>query len=291
MINYSLIHIGDTIRLLSLSVVPGVARGHGLRDYLPADKLPWGEVAGTARVGCYAEDGTYLPEGMPGAVTNKVAKFNPNHDERGRFATADGSSAAADGGTDLNSALARAQETARGLGYDPNKIRLASNPPPEVQYGGNTHVPSAAANLKDDTIDLYPTIVDEDLEDIITHEVMHQKWGKVFEVANHQRLNPRGNQEVYREIGRVLEDQRIELMERDGVSDYSIGWWKEVRAGRAPVQTAVHETLAEIARLSLHTEMPRALKEGPWGQLYASVIRLYPTVANWTPPPPKGLFR
>jgi len=68
---YSLIHPADeegVIRLMSLSLLPGGGRGHGFKDYRVDDRLPWGEIAGHAKVGCYNVDGTIRPYGMPGSV-------------------------------------------------------------------------------------------------------------------------------------------------------------------------------------------------------------------------------
>ena len=39
--------------------------------------------------------------------------------------------------------------------------------------------------------------------------------------------------------------------ESDGLSDYSFNWWKAWKEGKATTHLAMHETLAEMARLKL----------------------------------------
>ena len=65
---YSLITVDGVYRLMSLSLLPGGGRGHGFKDYGPDELLPWGQRAADTKLGCYNEDGTFRPYGMPGSV-------------------------------------------------------------------------------------------------------------------------------------------------------------------------------------------------------------------------------
>ncbi len=66
-----------------------------------------------------------------------------------------------------------------------------------------------------------------------------------------------------------------ELVEMDGVTDYSVLWWQEYKAGRVPLRKAMHETVAEIAgeRAGIWVEEPHFTPI--WREFTAALRTIY----------------
>ncbi|MET0721795.1 MAG: hypothetical protein ABWY64_13290, partial [Tardiphaga sp.] len=76
---------------------------------------------------------------------------------------------------------------------------------------------------------------------------------------------------VYNAWQEYYQSKVRELHEQDGVSEYSESYWGAVKAGEGDAHSAVHETLAEIARFDAQGIADRlvAVKERPaWVAFY-----------------------
>lgn len=86
---------------------------------------------------------------------------------------------------------------------------------------------------------------------------------------------------IYAAIGSL--DTRP-LAEDDGITDYSREWWAEAeKKGGDWTRSAIHETLAEMARLEWEGSLDRLLwyKESKiWKPLYQAVQKFYPEVSK-----------
>jgi hypothetical protein len=133
---------------------------------------------------------------------------------------------------------------------------------------------------------------------VLSHEVMHYKFqhaldefnGELDEIMHDERngsdsvIKPDGSvleqyaqdYPVYAAMNELMSNKHQELQDSDGVTSYSREWWKEYLDGKAPLRNAIHETLAEIARLDETDESMLEVKK-PWMDLYRKVNTLYRT--------------
>jgi hypothetical protein len=104
-------------------------------------------------------------------------------------------------------------------------------------------------------------------------------WGPDYEKNTYAsgELRPGKEKEfpVYAEFYPVIEagDVMQKLRDGDGVTNYSKMWWKEHNDGKADVQQAVHETLAEMA--AQHEQTGKIPGTAVWRKLYSAVNRVY----------------
>jgi hypothetical protein len=145
----------------------------------------------------------------------------------------------------------------------------------------------------------------ETVRGIAAHEVMHQKFQEVLDAYGAERErqtkdNRGGDKWIMKPDGELREEFRADypvyaalepvmyrggqwdkLREADGVTDYSRSWWKAFEDGKADIQQAYHETLAEIAygeEAKRSGQQPR-LGEAPaaavWKRVYRTVNQIY----------------
>lgn len=150
--------------------------------------------------------------GDPAEMVKKSAsleKFNPYHDERGRFSSAPGGGGSSmpkgdyyedrRGDRALSSSVrsaefkAAAKKVAAVLGYDENKIVVDAGQPPTYDIPGHKFRAAGTADLNTGIITLYSEgvtvgISDRALEGLVAHEIMHQKYEKFRKDAESERI-------------------------------------------------------------------------------------------------------
>ena len=163
---------------------------------------------------------------------------------------------------------------------------------------------AGAAILNEDRIIIYPDQLHNQvaIKGIVSHEIQHVKFETVMRARGEesQRMmadtrdvmrpdgtirdgtRPADNGASYvkeyplvSEFAPLLEGKAWEsLVKDDGVSEYSEKWWNEWKAGKAGTWSAVHETIAEMARLkkTYGEEVPHT---AAWEKLYITVNRIY----------------
>ena len=143
----------------------------------------------------------------------------------------------------------------------------------QFDYAGSAHRTTGE-------IVLYPDVMQPaSVSSVSAHEIMHVKWQRVFDAyraeEERQRKDDRGgNKWIMRPDGELREEYRADypvyarlwnlievqkLSEDDGITDYSRDWWKAWHVNTADSQQAVHETLAEMARLDWEGVLPRLI--------------------------------
>jgi HK97 family phage portal protein len=233
-----------------------------------------------------------------------AAKFNPNHDDRGRFDTGDGGGG---GGSGSNSGQHNAERSAlithfarfdakHTHDYDPNLILIKSDSP-QFTLNGKQFNAAGLAHISGDRlgqIELFPSAIHDDgqgspiraTKQILAHEIMHQKFQAFLNEADSSQKS-------------VV--NHTALQRADGVSDYSYEYWKAYADSRSQVDgstaslnnaktalnLAVHETLAEIARAKV-----KAGRDNYWpdhmGERIISYREKFPSKDGSTDKPPQS---
>jgi phage-related protein (TIGR01555 family) len=223
--------------------------------------------------------------------------------------------------------LTRAHEVATKLGYPTEMVKIGAEDDPDRYFtlNGTIHMAAALAHTRPGgsndtpigTIKLYASgLTEKSLDGTVAHEVMHQKWQKVWDQYEKQRDDffeepdlPDDIEEAkdkdgflkspYKEKYPIFSELSVimyggetygenwdRMKKEDGVTAYSKEWWTkwESTESKGALDSAVHETLAEIARLDFESEAAGngsvvdrmlKLKDGPWGALYKAVQKHY----------------
>jgi len=166
-----------------------------------------------------------------------------------------------------------AYKYARANRFSPAMIHFKKDSDAEwFNLNGKFYKTAGVAHLGRGTIDLYPgKMTPEQFEPLVAHEVEHHK---VQFFLNEQRreleeiikspeygkrkkgpMLPSGKlRPEYRDkypavdaYDRLVGDHYEQLKTEDGVSDYSRDWWAAYKNGKASIEQAWHETLAEMA--------------------------------------------
>jgi hypothetical protein len=178
-----------------------------------------------------------------------------------------------------------ATKTATDLGYDMNRIRF-SDEVRKFSLAGTERTSAGTAYISGDELGDIVIYTHKDASasytpQLVAHEVMHQKYQSAYDDWRADSKMIYGDTETWHRYTEVDEDGRrrltAEAKERfpvyaamdefytdaaqkklqraDGVSDYSTDYWKDYKA--APnswaFDLAVHETLAEMARIEHQT--------------------------------------
>lgn len=172
------------------------------------------------------------------------------------------------GDSGITQRMGIAESTARELGVNPD----------DIEYGGEGYAFSvgddnfiAAGQFDPSTgkITLYKGALnasETELKGITAHEVQHAKFNTVMSEyhAEVQRIiNDPGTIDKISPSGKVREQfkgefpayeaidpyisQSRELAKKDGITSYSTSYWKAYFDGKVNFETAVNETLAEVA--------------------------------------------
>lgn len=183
------------------------------------------------------------------------------------------------------------------LKFNANKITVETVDK-EFVLNGRTFFYAGGARLSTGEIFLYKNQVSEaSLDGIVAHEIEHHKFQSAIDTANVERMDMmrepgpppdpngatfwerRGGKDavmapdgtlrpayakkypVYTAMQKALDSVPIEKFEiGDGVSAYSLEYWQEYKKGTISRIVALHETLAEMARVKLETgKLPEPL--------------------------------
>lgn len=216
----------------------------------------------------------------------------PGHPFRGnQYASGEGGGAA-DLGGDTTQRMGIAESTARDLGIDPSNI----------EYGGDGYAFSvgednfiAAGQFDPSTgkITLYKgaLVNDEVTKAVTAHETQHAKYNSVMNeyhtevrkilddprdmitMSGKVRDEFKGELQTYSAIQPYIESRANELIKKDGITSYSTSYWKAYKDGKVHFDTAVNETLAEVANqkaLGINVGIPTV-----WRQMYNDVDLQY----------------
>jgi hypothetical protein len=194
--------------------------------------------------------------------------------------------------------LGAAKATGKLLGYDPKLIKVNDGNSP-FTLGGVQRQAAGLAHLTTGVIEIFPKHVYsiENAVPITAHEIGHQKFQTVLNALKAERAdaskleaaeldrgnaitNPDGTlKPEYRDLFPLVArfekhvatlDARIAA---DGVSSYSKDWWKEYQAHVASVQSAVHETIAEMAyAVANGDKLPGSPQ---WKSYYNDIMKTY----------------
>lgn len=173
----------------------------------------------------------------------------------------------------------RATAVAKAMGFDPNRIEI-SEEAPTFELNGKNYNTAGVANISDTvngTVVLYrPVISSSDVEGLVAHEIEHMKFQTALDAKRRER--PEIEQEIkdgargviatdgsgllgsYQEkypathqLYQLNQTSSEAFAASDGVSPYSLDWWQAWRDGKASTMQAMHETLAEMARVKYET--------------------------------------
>jgi hypothetical protein len=164
-----------------------------------------------------------------------------------------------------------ARETAKEMGYDPDKVVVR---PEDYKFelGGTQHSAAGTA-AKDGTITLYSkNLSPGQIPEVMAHEIMHQKFHAFLADERAQRKlrdtdpvafksgemfkHPITSDEMKPEYAEkyplvhAMQQFQENLKDRakeDGVTQYSADWWTDWEKGKVRTDQAIHETLAEMA--------------------------------------------
>lgn len=189
--------------------------------------------------------------------------------------------------------LHAAKQYAKDLGFDPDMV-TEGEPGKTFQLGDKTYKYAGAAYMDDGHIEVFTDEVTEaSLPGLMAHEVMHQRYNAFERLRSEEsaRLSkdPRNTNDLMSPDGTLRPDVQHEypvytayhnatggakwetMKERDGVTDYSKTYWAEWQKGRMGTDKAVHETLAEMARLNAETGVRPGGPE--WNAFYRAVVK------------------
>lgn len=205
-----------------------------------------------------------------------LSDFNPNHGPDGRFSSGSGGGGGAKGGKyrvehpastsakQKASVRSKIEAVARKHDFEPRRI-VEKDVVKTRGRGSDKFVVGAEANTRTAKIEVYtgtPT-AQKEIKGIIAHEIQHQKTEAYFK----HKMDKSGAPAPV--THKELVDLLRELDTGGGISDYSNEHWHNVMTGRGNLDTAVHETLSEMARIEQNTgKLPGGSN---WKQLYHEV--------------------
>ena len=185
------------------------------------------------------------------------------------------------------------------LGYPPEKI-VVTSAEHKFRVNGVDYVAAGTAHHDTGEVKLYTANIGSNHSSfvgLVAHEVEHQRFFTVMDAylkeatEVHQLtapvqdiMHPDGTLKppydarfpVY--AGWVKTYNGKEMAAQDGVSDYSAAYWEGYKVNQVQIDSAIHETLAEIARFDATGIAPRltAIKEKPvWVAFYDFVNSTY----------------
>jgi hypothetical protein len=173
------------------------------------------------------------------------------------------------------------------MDFPADKINVIEGEPETFAYGD---VGVGSYDVETGQLDLYtqsllkfpPEIRPKFLAGASAHEMMHHKWETVQKAAE---TDPA----VRAQLDSVLWEKWRELASTDGMTEYSARHWKDLaelaeqgKATQADAELAVNETLAEIARINVQSQL-RLEEEGSsieglskeWAELFDTIHSLY----------------
>jgi hypothetical protein len=218
--------------------------------------------------------------------------------------------------------LEKAKKAVADVGYDPERVFLSTKAgkfkvgDTEYMTGGEAFtraggLDGGGAQRQKGDIVIYgqPDFAkDFPVRGIAVHEAMHQKWQTVLDYSNSEPIAREGRVltpgPVAALINPFLTKKSQALEDNDGVSSYSQSYWgarmdAELRGSSSTVSfgSAVHETLAEIARIQEESAPNAPLNEltkkpiaKVWVDFYSAVNQAWDMIRDKPPidtPPPE----
>lgn len=200
----------------------------------------------------------------------------------------------------------RSKALARELGFPPEKMKIEQGTY-HFSVAGIPMEAAGGADPKTGEITIYSDNIPNnafEFKGVIAHEVEHQRYNtvlkemsrerdeldklvagadRVADIINHDGILQPPYDKQFPVIHAISSIDQKQLMETDGVSDYSYTYWKAWAEGSGAASSAVHETLAEIARFDTQGIAERliAVKQRPeWVKLYDLVNSTYDRLTN-----------
>jgi hypothetical protein len=189
--------------------------------------------------------------------------------------------------------LGAARATAKLSGYDPNLVDV-NNGVYKFSVGGKSGYRAAGlAHLDTGKIEIFPKQIytPDGAVSVTVHEIAHQEYQKVLNAlaAETNRVMADPETSAMRPDGSLPPplDKKYPIYSRfvphvnslhkriddDGVSDYSKDYWKEVKPGGVTINSAEHETIAEMARIATDTGKLPGSKI--WRDYYKDIEKTY----------------
>lgn len=190
------------------------------------------------------------------------------------------------------------QEVAKQRGFPLDKVIVTQDTNTMTLNGSEANA-AGLYDSKDKTITIYPKEIPdaETAKGVMAHEIEHHMFDVVERAARDQYArmitetdadHPKTPEEIakayplYSKLNRFF-SKPARLAQEDGVSRYSRQYWEGVLTGDVPLQTAVHETLGEIARIdALHGVATKAVNNDfdeevgqHWRKLFTTVNTAY----------------
>lgn len=169
---------------------------------------------------------------------------------------------------DATQRMGIAENTARELGIDPSRIEYGGDGY-AFSVGDDNFVAAGQFDPSTGNITLYKGALnasETELKGITAHEVQHAKFNDVMKEYHAEvtrivndpdpiaKIKPSGELReqyasdfpTYKVIDPYMSQSR-ELAKKDGITPYSTSYWKAFSDGKVSYETAVNETLAEVA--------------------------------------------
>jgi hypothetical protein len=174
---------------------------------------------------------------------------------------------------------------AASVGFDPEKV-IATDATYQFEVDGRKMLAAGTYSPSRGAVYVYQGQATPDfLPGLMAHEIMHHKWqvvnaaydaereqvSEAVKASDYAKLDeimyPSGilrepydkKWPIYQAMESAMHGYERErdvgmssfdaFRESDGVSDYSLAYWKDAKVGKATVDLAINETLAEMARL------------------------------------------
>jgi hypothetical protein len=218
-----------------------------------------------------------------------IEKYNPHHDEHGRFSSGDG---VPSGDIPLAPHLRAQAETqnkkaknllfirqqSKELGFDPDRVDLMYTPR-TFELNGKKYDYAGAAYPSGD-IELWPDEMRNDqfqMRQVLAHEIMHERFNDFVAEYEKQseevRLANQGHNSTWDMEGHLTPEYAAKwplfaevnnrnlfsgtkMAEGDGITSYSKEWWKAWGDSKANTSQAITETLAEMAASAVRDHKP-----------------------------------
>ncbi len=263
----------------------------------------------------------YDVHGVEKYSPDQARDYHGRWTSNGGSLTDEGGSVAAGKGVSRYEASKAAEKVSRHMAYNQSKINLSEDTR-TFMLNGVEYTAAGDANIydPDGKINLYINhLSSQSIEGVTAHEIEHMKFQGALNSYTREReaiwkdpgpppdstsenwyQRRGGNDAVVRPDGRPwpayegkypaytkMEDafgqhSISEFAETDGVSDYSKEYWKGYRNGTVSSDIAMHETLAEMARIKYQTG------KFPEHDGYRMMSVRGATAENYIPPPSKA---
>ena len=193
------------------------------------------------------------------------------------------------------------------MGVDKADVPFSLEKPYDFKVGETEYKTGGWFRPSENKIAICDTMHPTNVAQLAAHEIMHHKYHAVREAYHEEdkRLSKDergGHQWVMHPDGRIREEfqddypahtmfpsgfggNTTDLRKDDGITDYSRDWWKAVEDNKANFESAVNETLAEMANLDFRGMLPRLTwfkQSKSYKPFYEAIHKVYPAVVAAT---------